>query len=76
MKRTIVYSSTLRSAGYDADDCILELEFTSGDVYRYYNVPGGKYLGLMMATSKSSFFSGQIKDQHDFKKISSRLVPL
>lgn len=70
MKRTIVHSSTLRSVGYDADTNILELEFISREVYKYYNVPGGKYLGLMIAPSKGSFFNEHIKDNHECKKMS------
>ena len=69
MKRTIVHSSTLRSVGYDEDNHILELEFASKEVYRYYNVSGGIYLGLMIAQSKGSFFNVSIKDKYEYKKL-------
>ncbi len=68
MERTKVHSSAMSYIAYDPDSKTLVLEFTSGQVYTYYNVPGGKYLGLMISASKGDFFNRQIKDKYPFNK--------
>lgn len=61
MERTPVSSSNLQSVGYDSDEEILEIEFYSGGVYQYFNVPPSRYEGLMSASSKGSYFDAYIK---------------
>ncbi len=39
MDRTSVQSTTLASVGYDVGTHVLELEFRSGEIYRYAAVP-------------------------------------
>ncbi|HBB22210.1 MAG TPA: KTSC domain-containing protein, partial [Pseudomonas sp.] len=39
MKRVALQSSSLRSLGYDPEQQILEVEFSSGALYRYEAVP-------------------------------------
>jgi KTSC domain len=56
-----VVSSLLASAAYDADHCILQLEFHSGAVYRYFDVPINTYRQLMAADSKGSYFNHSIR---------------
>jgi hypothetical protein len=51
-----VESRALRSVGYDADTQTLELEFISGSVYRYFDVPEFTYRALLRARSKGQFF--------------------
>lgn len=70
MQRSKVHSSTVRSVGYNPDTNMLELEFTSKEVYQYMNVPYTHYVGLMNAASHGSYFNNYIKDQYNFKKIS------
>ena len=62
MQREQVVSEVLRAVGYDSDRNILELEFTSGEVYRYFDVPPELHLGLMTAGSHGSFFAAHIRD--------------
>jgi len=38
MDRKQVNSSNIQSIGYDVQSAILEVEFTSGDVYQYFNL--------------------------------------
>ena len=47
MKLLPLRSSVLKAAGYDPGTAILELEFTSGDVYRYFAVPPSVFAGLI-----------------------------
>jgi KTSC domain len=56
-----VASSLLASVAYDADHCILQLEFHSGAVYRYFDVPLSIYQQLMAADSKGSYFNHSIR---------------
>ena len=71
MQRTRVNSTILLSVGYDSDVNILELEFASKDVYKYYNVPGYIYLGLMLAASYGTYFNQHIKDVYDYNKVNA-----
>lgn len=62
MWREPVRSEALRAVGYDPDRRILEIEFASGAVYRYFDVPEDLYAGLMTAPSLGEFFSAHIRD--------------
>jgi hypothetical protein len=54
-------STVLASARYDAIESQLRLEFRSGAIYLYFNVPVSIYEGLLAADSKGSFFSRHIR---------------
>lgn len=56
MKRVPINSSNILSVGYDADQQMLEIEFNTGRVYRYSNVPPHVYAGLMKAGSHGKYF--------------------
>ncbi|GGD85945.1 KTSC domain-containing protein [Microbacterium murale] len=62
MRRLGVESSAIRSVGYDAGLATLEIEFTSGDVYRYHAVPPSVHRALMDAESKGRYFVAHIRD--------------
>jgi hypothetical protein len=64
MKRQPLRSSVLRSAGYDRETAELELEFVSGDVYRYYAVPPSVFRALLDADSAGAFFNTQVSDRY------------
>lgn len=61
MERILVTSTTLRSVGYDPIDHLLELEFVSGALYEYYDVPLDVYQGLKEAESHGQYFNYHIK---------------
>ena len=61
MERQYVVSSNIASIGYDPDNMILEIEFLSGSVYQYYDVPQSIYDGLMTADSHGKFLAAYIK---------------
>ena len=71
MLRQSVESSDLKSVGYDNETQTLEIEFNSGPVYEYNNVPASIYEGLINAHSLGLYFNQNIKDQYHFSKISS-----
>ncbi len=60
MRRRPVSSSVLRSVGYDDATAILEIEFASGDVYRYFAVPPSVHRALIEAESPGAFFNRSI----------------
>lgn len=69
MNRHPVVSSNLSSVGYDSVTRILEIEFNSGGIYQYGNVPETVYSGLISASSKGSYFHDNIKDRYGYTKI-------
>jgi hypothetical protein len=69
MFREKVTSQTLSSIGYDPIRRVLELEFTSGGIYRYSNVPKRVYLELISAESKGRYFDNEIREKYLFKKV-------
>lgn len=70
MHRTPVTSSNIRFIGYDPQSATLEVEFTSGDVYQYFNVPDHLYRRFMNASSHGQFLSEYIKYSYRYKKVS------
>lgn len=69
MRRTPVTSSALASVGYEPRTAELEIEFTSGDVYRYFAVPPSVHHDLMAADSHGRFFQGHIRDRYPTRQV-------
>ena len=69
MNRTPVTSSNINSIGYDAQSDILEVEFVSGDIYHYFNVPEHLYQSLMNAASKGQFLNENIRYGYRYQKV-------
>lgn len=69
MKRQVVSSSNICSIGYDPRSQTLEIEFNSGGIYQYFNVPESVYNSLMTASSHGSYFHAYIKEQYRWTKI-------
>lgn len=62
MRRVSLESSVIASAGYDPRTAVLEIEFTTGDVYRYFAVPPSIHRGLRVAASAGRFFTERIRN--------------
>ena len=69
--RQAVVSRTVRSIGYGAGT--LEIEFVSGNVYRYLDVPEDLYRELMSAQSIGTFFNERIRDSFRVRRPAMRL---
>ena len=69
MRREPVTSSNLHSVGYDPTAKILEIEFNSGSIYQYFEVPEAVYRGLMAAPSHGEYFHAHIKDRFRFTQV-------
>ena len=61
IERQPVHSSNIVSLGYHPDARQLEVEFTSGAIYRYSNVPAPLVEEMRQAPSIGAFFSAHIK---------------
>jgi hypothetical protein len=61
MNRTRLRSSMIKSAGYEPEAKILEIEFKSGSLYRYHGVSEEVFLALQNARSAGHFFEQYIK---------------
>ncbi|HWG84366.1 MAG TPA: KTSC domain-containing protein [Deinococcales bacterium] len=68
MDREPVDSSALRSVAYDERARELEVEFTSGNVYRYDGVEPEVARELLEAPSKGSFFNARIRDDYPYQR--------
>ncbi len=64
MKRVALQSRSLRSLGYDPEQQILEVEFSSGALYRYEAVPPEVVQALLEADSLGRHFNQVFKPQH------------
>ena len=69
MTRKSVESSNLRSVGYDEFLLVLEIEFKSGAVYRYYGVPSEVHDELINAESVGKYFNANVKSKNSFLKV-------
>jgi len=69
MQRVLVESTTLRSAGHDAQSAVLELQFRNGAVYQYSFVPPSVYRDLLAARSKGGYFNQNIRDRYPYQRV-------
>lgn len=56
-------SSVLAAVGYDVAKRLLEIEFRSGAIYRYHDVPEEIHRRLLAAESKGHFFGAHIRSK-------------
>ena len=69
MQRQSVESSNLKSVGYDEFLLVLEIEFKSGTVYRYYGVPSEVHDELINSESVGKYFNANVKSKYNFLKV-------
>lgn len=69
MERRRVNASNIRSAGYDARNRLLEIEFSNGNIVQYSGVPEEVYRRLMNAPSPGSYFQDNIEEDFPAKRI-------
>jgi len=66
-------STTLRKVDYNQTERSLDIEFRTGNVYRYYTVPPQIWKAFQIcienAGSAGQFFNEYIKDQFEFEKL-------
>ncbi len=73
MQRRAVEATTMRSVGYQAKSQVLEIEFQSGAIYQYLDVPAAVYEELLESESKGRYFNGEIRDSYAFVPVNGRV---
>ncbi len=61
-------SAAVKSFDYDGEKKTLRVEFTSGAVYIYHDVPEEIYKNFQSAPSKGQYLSSQIRDKFGFDR--------
>lgn len=69
MNRVDVASDVMASVGYDATTAVLEVEFRSGAVYQYIDVPAEQHAALVLAASKGRFFNAHVRPKFHFRRV-------
>jgi len=72
IERQPVQSTVLAAVGYDAAKRLLEIEFHSGAIYRYLEVPAEIHRRLLAAESKGHFFGANIRDKFRCERVKAR----
>lgn len=57
-------SNVIRSFDYDSNTQILRVEFNSGSIYKYYDVPAKVYQELKSAPSVGQYFNTHIREKY------------
>jgi KTSC domain-containing protein len=60
----------IASVGYDASTRVLEVQFRSGSVYQYSDVPASVHRALMMASSHGSYLNRYVKGRFRYRQVS------
>jgi KTSC domain len=69
MPREIVDSTVVAAVNYDEPRQQLDIELTTGRIYRYLDVPPEIYRGLMWAASKGRFYNDHIRDVYIYERL-------
>ena len=71
MHLTAVESTTLATVAYDGTRELLQWEFRSGAIYRYFGVPAAMHQALLSAPSKGSYFNRLIRGSFAYSLVSN-----
>lgn len=69
MKRQSVSSSNIAEVGYDENSRVLEVQFTIGTVYQYFDVPPQIYSEMMQAGSAGQYLNANIKGNYRYARV-------
>ncbi len=69
MNRIPVNSSNIASVGYDLETQTMEVEFTNGNIYQYFDVPLLIYEELINAESPGKFLNVQVKGIYRYARL-------
>jgi len=75
MPRVDLNSTLLSAADYQDQRALLELEFRSGAVYHYFDVPPRTYQELLLADSHGAYFNHHIRKHFVHAKIRAARSP-
>ena len=69
MVNQMVLSSEIEWIGYEQKNRMLQVEFITGGIYQYENVPSEVYHEFLDAESYGRFFENKIKGSYPYRKI-------
>lgn len=69
MNRIPLSSTSIASAGYDSNSHTLEVEFRSGGLYQYFDVPCTVYESFMSAESAGQFLNAHVRGAFRYAKL-------
>ena len=69
MRRVLVTSSNIAEVGYDEASRTLEILFTNGRVYQYFDVPTQEHRALMNAGSYGRYLNQHIKGKYRYSRV-------
>ena len=69
MRRQAVTSSNISEIGYDENSRTLEVLFTNGNLYQYFDVPPQIYAELMQAGSVGQYLNANIKGNFRYARV-------
>jgi lysyl-tRNA synthetase class 2 len=61
-------SNVIKSFDYDGASQILRVEFNSGSIYKYHDVPDQEYQALKSAPSVGQYFNSHIREKYGFDR--------
>ena len=70
MHRVPLPSRLLAWVAHDPGRCLLEVEFRTGDQYRYFGVPLHCFEALLEAPSKGQYFNSSIRNRFPYQNLS------
>jgi hypothetical protein len=65
----LLKSHAVTSAGYDAETRTLEIEFSSGRVYRFSDVPASVYAWLLRVPNKGVYVTRSITGRYAYEDL-------
>jgi hypothetical protein len=68
MERVQVSSTNVAAIGYDPTTLTLEIEFTNGSIYQYFDVPQSLYDELVSGPSVGKAVNTLVKQNYRFAK--------
>ncbi len=63
-------SSSIASVAYSPQRRTLEVEFSNGALYRYFEVPGHVYSEMLVAQSQGRYFHRSVRQTYAYERIS------
>ena len=69
MSRVMVISGAIRAVDYDEAQQHLDVELTTGRIYRYLDVPPDAYAAFIRSESKGRFYNDHIRDVYIYERL-------
>jgi len=69
MNRTAITANGIAQVGYEQGSEILEIEFTSGKVFQFFNVPEKMFNQFMNTPQKEFYYERNIYERFPYKRV-------